>query len=237
MTKNVQIPDSRIVWPPHYAPASSIVFAQNSIDIAATPERVWSLLIDCVQWPSWYKHCTDVSMLRGGPLLSAQSKFRFKTLGFYFEPDIETFEPFKMLIWSAKGPAGTRGVHVWYIERKTGGCRVITEEAQRGLLLAFIGGRTRRTLSRRTKSGSARSRCWLKRARPANAGREFHEHCVFESRSGRFAFHQGSSEFAPDSQATLTRPIIRPSSRDLGNIWRPVSPVTSSLHTRRVVAA
>jgi hypothetical protein len=146
MTKNVQIPDSRIVWPPHYAPASSIVFAQNSIDIAATPERVWSLLIDCVQWPSWYKHCTDVSMLRGGPLLSAQSKFRFKTLGFYFEPDIETFEPFKMLIWSAKGPAGTRGAHAWYIERKTGGCRVITEEAQRGLLLAFIGGRTRRTL-------------------------------------------------------------------------------------------
>jgi hypothetical protein len=104
MTKNVQIPDSRIVWPPHYAPASSIVFAQNNIDIAATPERVWSLLIDCVQWPSWYKHCTDVSMLRGGPLLSAQSKFRFKTLGFYFEPDIETFEPFKMLIWSAKCP-------------------------------------------------------------------------------------------------------------------------------------
>jgi hypothetical protein len=85
-------------------------------------------------------------MLRGGPLLSAQSKFRFKTLGFYFEPDIETFEPFKMLIWSAKGPAGTRGAHAWYIERKTGGCRVITEEAQRGLLLAFIGGRTRRTL-------------------------------------------------------------------------------------------
>lgn len=141
-----QIPDSRIVWPPENSPALSRVFAQNIVEIAATPERVWSLLIDCVQWPSWYKHCTDVSMLRGGPRLSAQSKFRFKTLGFYFEPDIETFEPFKMLIWSAKGPAGTRGAHAWYIERKTGRCRVITEEAQRGLLLAFIGGRTRRTL-------------------------------------------------------------------------------------------
>ena len=146
MTKKNQIPDSRIAWPPDNSPALSGVFAQNIIEIAATPERVWSLLIDCVQWPSWYKDCTDVSMLRGGPLLSAQSKFRFKTLGFYFEPDIETFEPFKMLIWSAKGPAGTRGAHAWYIERKTGGCRVITEEAQRGLLLAFIGGRTRRTL-------------------------------------------------------------------------------------------
>jgi hypothetical protein len=146
MTKNVQIPDSRIVWPPQYAPASSTVFAQNRIDIAATPERVWSLLIDCVQWPSWYKCCTDVSMLRGGPLLSAQSTFRFKTLGRYFEPDIETFEPFEMLIWSAKGPARIHGAHAWYIERKTGGCRVITEEARSGLLLALIGRRMRRTL-------------------------------------------------------------------------------------------
>jgi hypothetical protein len=113
MTKSVQTPDSRIVWPRQYVPASSIVFAQNKIDIAATPGTIWSLLIDCVKWPSWYKHCTDVSILRGGPLLSAQSKFRFKTIGFYFEPDIETFKPFQTLIWSAKGPeapvAPTRG--------------------------------------------------------------------------------------------------------------------------------
>jgi hypothetical protein len=82
MTKNTQIPDSRIIWPPEHSPASSRVFAQNIIDIAATPETVWSLLIDCVKWPSWYKHCSDVSVLKGGPLLSANSQFRFKTLGF-----------------------------------------------------------------------------------------------------------------------------------------------------------
>ena len=146
MTKSVQTSDSRIVWPPQYAPASSIVFAQNKIDIAATPETIWSLLIDCVKWPSWYKHCTDVSILRGGPLLSAQSKFRFKTIGLYFEPDIETFEPFQTLIWSAKGPAGTRGAHAWYIERRSSGCRVISEEAQWGVVLSLIGGRTQRTL-------------------------------------------------------------------------------------------
>jgi len=146
MNANMQTPDSRIAWPPQYTPASSIVFAQNSIDVAATPEKVWSLLIDCVRWPSWYKYCSDVSLLRGGPLLSARSKFRFKTLGLYFEPEIETFKPFETLIWSAKGPAGTRGAHAWYIDRKAGGCRVITEEAQKGLLLAFIGARTQHRL-------------------------------------------------------------------------------------------
>ncbi len=63
MTQSVQIPDSRIIWPPECAPASSMVFAQNTIEIAATPETVWSLLIDCVKWPSWYEHCADVSVL------------------------------------------------------------------------------------------------------------------------------------------------------------------------------
>ena len=146
MTKNAQIPDSRIIWPPKHSPASSRVFAQNTIEIAAAPETVWSLLIDCVKWPSWYKHCSDVSVLKGGPLLSANSQFRFKTLGFYFEPEIVTFRPNQMLIWSAKGPAGTSGAHAWYIEPTPGGCHVVTEEAQRGLLLFFIGGRTRGTL-------------------------------------------------------------------------------------------
>ncbi len=142
----VQIPDTRIVWPAQHDPASAPVFAHNAVDIAAQPETVWSLLIDCVMWPSWYKHCTDVSILRGGPLLTAASKFRFKTLGFFFEPEIETFEPYRELSWSAKGPAGTSGAHTWYIEESSGGCRVITEEAQRGLLLAVIGRRTRRIL-------------------------------------------------------------------------------------------
>jgi len=137
MTKNAQIPDSRIIWPPEHSPASSRVFAQNTIDIAATPETVWSLLIDCVKWPSWYKHCSDVSVLKGGPLLSANSQFRFKTLGFYFEPEIVTFMPNQMLIWSAKGPAGTSGAHAWYIEPTPGGRHVVTEETQRGLLLLF----------------------------------------------------------------------------------------------------
>ena len=82
-------------------------------------------------------------MLRGGSRLNAESKFRFKTLGFYLEPEIVTFEPHRMLVWSAKGPAGTSGSHAWYIEPRPRGCRVITEESQIGLLLYFLRTRTR----------------------------------------------------------------------------------------------
>jgi hypothetical protein len=146
MARSTQTPDSRIVWPSRNAPASSVVFAQNTIDIAAPPETAWTLLIDCVRWPSWYKHCTDVSVLRGGPRLGPGSKFRFKTLGLYFEPEVETFDQPRMLVWSAKGPLGSSGAHAWLIEAMPEGCRVITEEAQRGLLPALLGARTRRML-------------------------------------------------------------------------------------------
>jgi hypothetical protein len=138
--------DKRIVWPPGQSPASARVFAQNTIEIAATPEIVWSLLVNCVDWPSWYKHCADVSMPSGGIVLAAHSKFRFKTLRFYFEPEVTVFEPVRMLVWSAKGPAGTSGAHAWLIEPTPGGCRVITEEAQKGLLLAVIGSHTQGVL-------------------------------------------------------------------------------------------
>jgi hypothetical protein len=53
MTKIAQTPDARIIWPAEHAPASALVFAQNVIDIAATPEAVWSQLVDCVTWPQW----------------------------------------------------------------------------------------------------------------------------------------------------------------------------------------
>ena len=44
-----------------------------------------------------------------------------------------------MLVWSAKGPAGTSGSHAWHIEPTAAGCRVVTEESQTGLLLRLVG--------------------------------------------------------------------------------------------------
>ena len=146
MKTGVRIPDRRITWPARHDPESAAVFAQNTIEITASAKTIWSLLIDCMSWPSWYKRCADVTILRGGPVLETDTKFRFKTLGLYFEPEIENFEPYRELSWSAKGPAGTSGAHAWYIEERPGSCHVITEEAQKGLLLAVVGGRTRRNL-------------------------------------------------------------------------------------------
>ena len=146
MPKTAQIPDPRITWPPTNFPATAKVFAQNTVSIAAPPETIWTLLIDCKSWPSWYKHCSDVSILQGGQHLSPGAKFRFKTLDLYFEPEVITFEPNRLLVWRAKGPLGTSGAHAWLIEPTQSGCRVTTEEAQTGLLLTLIAARTRTRL-------------------------------------------------------------------------------------------
>jgi len=140
------IPNPGIDWPKDHEPALARVFAQNTINIAAPPEVVWKQLVDCMRWPNWYSFCSDVSILRDGPLLGPTSQFRFKTLGFYFEPEIVRYEPFRLLVWSAKGPAGTSGAHAWYIEPTSSGCHLVTEESQRGLLLSIIGHRTRKRL-------------------------------------------------------------------------------------------
>ncbi len=105
------------------------------------------MLVDCTDWPRWYKHATDVAIVRGqAGTLTQDSRFRFKTLGFYFEPEIETFEPYHLLVWTAKGPLGTSGAHAWFLEPISRGCRVITEETQKGLLLFFLKSRVRRDL-------------------------------------------------------------------------------------------
>ena len=139
-------PDHRIIWPPDHSPASAVVFAHNEVQIEASPEKVWSLLVDCTTWPSWYKHCADVSILGEESVLQENSKFRFKTLGNYFEPKVVTFDPYTSLIWEAQGPAWTSGAHAWYIEHCATGCKVITEEVQKGLLLYVVGGRVQKNL-------------------------------------------------------------------------------------------
>ncbi|WP_113891168.1 SRPBCC family protein [Roseiarcus fermentans] len=75
MPSDAQTPNRRIVWPRQHSPSSAVVFAHNTVDIRASPQRVWSLLIDCVAWPRWYKHCSDVSILRGGAALQAGANF------------------------------------------------------------------------------------------------------------------------------------------------------------------
>ena len=121
-------------WAAGFGPESSSVYARNEIVIAAPAERVWRWLIRAAKWPEWYSNSANVSFLSGEPPdLALGTEFRWKTFGATITSRVIVFEPPLELVWDAHGVLDAN--HGWIIEADSGGgCRVITEECQNGIL-------------------------------------------------------------------------------------------------------
>jgi hypothetical protein len=80
-------------WPAHYEPSKSKFYVHNEIEINATPEKVWSILIDALKWESWYKGAKNISYINPtDTLLNSNSVFKWKTMGLKFQSTIKQFE-------------------------------------------------------------------------------------------------------------------------------------------------
>jgi uncharacterized protein YndB with AHSA1/START domain len=124
-------------WPAEYEPSKSKFFVHNEIEIAASPKKVWSILIDAEQWPGWYVGAEGVSITNSdSSLLQPNSVFIWKTMGLDFESTIKEFEPTSRLSWESKKKS-IQGYHAWVILPTASGCRVITDESQNGWLTFF----------------------------------------------------------------------------------------------------
>jgi len=120
-------------WPAGTEPASSPVYARNEIAIAAPPERIWRWLIRAARWPEWYSNCANVDFTSGpGPDLAPSVEFRWKTFGATITSRVIVFDPPHEVMWDARGVLTAH--HGWTIEADGAGCRVVTEETQRGFL-------------------------------------------------------------------------------------------------------
>ena len=121
-------------WPAGFEPDNSSVYAHNEIAIAAPPERVWRWLIRAAKWPEWYSNSANVEFLSGNPPdLAPNDEFKWKTFGANITSRVITFEPPHELGWDARGVL--RAYHGWIIEPDgQGGCRVVTEECQNGIV-------------------------------------------------------------------------------------------------------
>lgn len=130
-------PEEKIKWPPGYDPAVSRFYVHNEIDIAASPETVWRILIDALKWESWYRGAKNVSFNNASEtLLTSASVFKWQTMGLKLQSTIKEFEPFRRLAWESKKKS-IQGYHVWLIIPTAGGCKVITDESQNGWLTFF----------------------------------------------------------------------------------------------------
>lgn len=80
---------------------------ETSVEIAATPEDVWAVLVDVERWPQWTNSMSDVKFIDPGPL-AVGSRVRIK------QPrlpptvwEVTALEPVRSFTWKATAPGVT----------------------------------------------------------------------------------------------------------------------------------
>ena len=126
--------DRGIRWPDRFSPACAPVHVVNSLSMAARPEAVWRALVRAADWPNFYANASKVAVGGGGPELSAGARFTWRTFGVDLKSEVLEFEPAARIAWLAMAP-GVEAYHAWLIMPEPGGgCTVLTEETQHGLV-------------------------------------------------------------------------------------------------------
>ncbi|MES2058487.1 MAG: SRPBCC family protein [Pseudomonadota bacterium] len=123
-----------IRWPDGFAPANSPVHVVNRIETATNPQIVWRRLIRAADWPLIYANASKVKIEGGGADLFAGAHFTWRTFGVALKTRVTEFDPETRIAWLAES-SGVRAYHAWLITpRDGGGCTILTEETQHGLI-------------------------------------------------------------------------------------------------------
>ena len=126
--------DAAIHWPAGFSPKECPVHVVNRIDTSTPPATVWARLIHAAAWHETYANASNVRIDGGASDLSADAHFTWKTFGVALDTRVMEFEPETRIAWLATAP-GIRAYHAWLIVPKAnGGCTLLTEETQHGLL-------------------------------------------------------------------------------------------------------
>ena len=128
-------PNSKeIQWPEDYQPEESKFFVHNEIDINASAEIVWSVLIQADAWEDYYEGASNLKLIDNTDGRLAESTvFTWKTMGLDFTSTIKEFEAPYRLSWESDKKS-IRGYHAWLIIPTENGCQLITSEAQHGFM-------------------------------------------------------------------------------------------------------
>lgn len=125
---------NKIEWPDEYVPEESNFFVHNEIEIKASPQEVWDVLIQAQTWEDWYEGASEIRFIEGpdGPL-TANSIMEWKTMGQKFTSTIKEYEAPYRLAWVSE-KRGIRGYHAWLIIPTDTGSLLITSESQHGFV-------------------------------------------------------------------------------------------------------
>jgi uncharacterized protein YndB with AHSA1/START domain len=103
--------------------------------IAASPSRVWALLVNASDWPKWQIQIKSVGT--PGPLVIG-TRFTWKTGGSEMHSEIHLFVPERRLAWTSTAQTA-KAIYVWELKPQVGGTTLVTmeESVDRPLVAMF----------------------------------------------------------------------------------------------------
>lgn len=132
-----------VIWPDRFDPRVSPIYALNDIDVKASPEVVWRLLVDAENWVRYFPPEDQVRLSGGETQLDLGTRYTRVTVGFPMSLEVTECVPFRRLAWMTTvdgDETGSTAYHGWVITPTDGGCHVLTEETQQGeFFLDVIG--------------------------------------------------------------------------------------------------
>lgn len=142
----------------HNAPA----VAHAEADVAAPAEAVWELVADIERWPAWNPDVKSAS-LEGD--LAPGSTFRWKAGPGTIVSTLQTVDPPREIAWTGR-TMGIAAVHVYRLEPREGGTRVVSEESWAGFLVRLLRGRMAKQLQTSLEGGLAHLKVAAERSSP-----------------------------------------------------------------------
>ena len=124
-----------VVYPPRYDPRISPIYALNEIDVKASADVVWKLLVDAKNWSRFFPPEDRVSILGGEPGLALGTRWTRVTIGFPMHLVVTESVPGRRISWSTTvdgDETGSTAFHGWVITPTADGCHVLSEETQQG---------------------------------------------------------------------------------------------------------
>lgn len=122
---------------------------EASIQISATPLRVWEIMSDIENWPRWND---DIQTAKLNGKLAKGTTFTWKAGPGTIISTLEVVDKPQHLGWSGK-LFGIKAVHLWRIEPKGKITIVTTEESWDGLLPKLFKGYSKKTLKKAIDNG------------------------------------------------------------------------------------
>lgn len=126
-----------INWPADMVPSRSPIHFTNELEVAASPETIWSLLVNVENWPNFYPNINDVPhLLDGHQSLTLGTHFESSLAGLDVLASIQEFEPMTRIAWGGgpKSHPDSRAYHAWIITPTANGTHLWTEETMQGPL-------------------------------------------------------------------------------------------------------